>query len=76
MNLTGSQRSGIGPAGEPGKGGIMENVYTCTCGNQTWIVLDNAVRCTACNAVFPIRNTPVTEFNHELLTEIEEMEEA
>jgi hypothetical protein len=54
----------------------MENVYTCTCGNQTWTVLDNAVRCTACNTVFPTVNTPVTEFNHELMTELEELEEA
>jgi hypothetical protein len=54
----------------------MENVYTCTCGNQNWIVLDNAVRCTACNAVFTTRNTPVAEFNHAILEELEELEEA
>lgn len=54
----------------------MENVYTCTCGNQTFIVLDNAVRCTACNTVFATKNTPVAEFNHQVTEELEELEEA
>ncbi len=54
----------------------MDNVYTCTSGNQTFIVLDNAVRCKECNTTFPVRNTPVKEFNHHVMEELEELEEA
>ena len=54
----------------------MENVYTCKCGNQTWIVRDTGVRCTACEAEFVAQVTPVKEFNHKVAEEIEELEEA
>lgn len=54
----------------------MDNVYTCTCGNQTWIIFDNAVRCTVCTTQFTVQNTPVTEFNHSVTEQLEELEEA
>jgi hypothetical protein len=54
----------------------MENVYTCSCGNQTWMVLENSVRCTACNEVFTVAVPPVVEFNHMVLNEVLETEEA
>ncbi len=53
----------------------MENVYTCSCGNQTWLILETAVRCQACNREFTTEHTPVTQFNHAVLEEIEELEE-
>ena len=54
----------------------MDNVYTCSCGNQTWVISDNAVRCTACNAQFVTPLTPVAEFNHKVTEELMELEEA
>lgn len=52
----------------------MENVYTCVCGNQTWIVMDSAVCCTVCRTKFEVQLTPVSEFNHKVVEEIEEEE--
>jgi hypothetical protein len=52
----------------------MENVYTCVCGNQTWIVMENAVRCTICHADFDVQLPPVREFNQRIMQEIEEQE--
>ncbi|MFB3917013.1 MAG: hypothetical protein ACE14M_09795 [Terriglobales bacterium] len=54
----------------------MENVYTCSCGNQTWIVLEGAVRCTVCHSDFRAQMESVKDFNHKVLEEIEETEEA
>ena len=54
----------------------MENVYTCSCGNETWVILDNAVRCTACKMVFAVPLTPVKDFNHLVSEEVQELEEA
>lgn len=53
----------------------MENVYTCSCGSQKWIIVDNGVRCDACKRLFTVALTPVNEFNRSVLEEIEEMEE-
>ena len=53
----------------------MENAYTCTCGNQTWFVLEQAVRCSACNERFAVQLTPVDEFNHTVLEEVVEADE-
>ncbi len=54
----------------------MENVYTCSCGNQTWLVLEQAVLCTKCNEKFPLQLMPVVEFNHKVLEEVQEAEES
>jgi len=54
----------------------MENVYTCSCGNQTWFVLEQVVLCTRCNKKFPVQLTPVAEFNHMVSEEVEAVEEA
>jgi hypothetical protein len=54
----------------------MEPLYTCSCGNQTWVILDNAVRCTACNERYEVVLTPVQEFNRMVAEEIQELEEA
>jgi hypothetical protein len=53
----------------------MDNVYTCSCGNQTWIILDNAVRCTACNEQFAVHLTSVRDFNHMVTEDVFETEE-
>jgi hypothetical protein len=54
----------------------MENVYTCSCGNQTWLVLEQAILCTKCNEKFPLQLMAVAEFNHLVLEEVKEAEEA
>ncbi len=54
----------------------MEDVYTCTCGNRTWLILENVVRCAACDTEFPAQHTPVREFNRLVSEEVEELEEA
>ncbi len=53
----------------------MENAYTCSCGNQTWLVLEQAVQCIACNEIFPVQLMPVPEFNHKVLEEVVEAED-
>lgn len=54
----------------------MEDVYTCTCGNQTWMILENQVQCTACKTTFDCQHTPVKEFNHRVAEDVEELEAA
>ena len=54
----------------------MENVYTCTCGNQTWIISNTGVRCTACKEEFVTQVTPVKEFNSKVAEEVAELEES
>ncbi len=54
----------------------MENAYTCSCGNRTWVISDNGVQCTACNREFVVQMMPVAEFNHLVSEELEELEEA
>ncbi len=53
----------------------MENVYMCSCGNAMWVVLDNGIRCAACNRVFDAPHLPVREFNRVVLEELKEEEE-
>jgi len=51
---------------------FMADLYTCTCGNQTWQIFDIGVRCTKCNTEYPVQHMPVKEFNHSLTEELEE----
>jgi hypothetical protein len=51
---------------------FMADLYTCSCGNQTWKIFDTGVRCTACNTEYPVQHTPVGEFNHAVTEELEE----
>ena len=54
----------------------MADLYTCSCGNQTWQIFDSGVRCTACKTEFITRHAPVSEFNHEINEElVEQLEE-
>lgn len=50
----------------------MADLYTCTCGNQTWQIFDTVVRCVSCNSEFMTEHTPVVEFNHAITTQVEE----
>ncbi len=52
----------------------MENVYTCTCGNQTWIILEGKVRCATCKLEFDVTHMPVGDFNRLVMEELEEEE--
>ncbi len=52
----------------------MDNVYTCICGNQTWIIMENVVRCTVCHTDYNVQLTPVSEFNAKVMEELEEEE--
>ena len=55
---------------------VMADVYTCSCGNQTWQILETAVRCTACGTEFVAPHMPVAAFNHLVALELElELEE-
>lgn len=51
----------------------MADMYTCTCGNQTWQILDTAVRCMACGGEFVASHMPVQAFNHMVTMELEEV---
>jgi hypothetical protein len=51
---------------------IMADFYTCRCGNQTWKIFENGVRCTVCGTEFVTQHTPVSEFNHTVTQEMEE----
>ena len=54
----------------------MPDLYTCSCGNQTWEIFDTVVRCIACKREFLTQHTGVSEFNHRVTREVEEeMEE-
>jgi hypothetical protein len=50
----------------------MADLYTCSCGNQTWEISDTGVRCTACQAEYVTRHTPVAEFNSAVTQAMEE----
>jgi len=50
----------------------MTDLYTCSCGNQTWEIFDLGVRCTACKSEYFTSHTPVAEFNHTVTEELEE----
>jgi len=52
---------------------VMADRYTCRCGNQTWQILETAVRCTACGIQFVAPHTPVAAFNHLVTLELEEV---
>jgi len=67
--------SRIVPPGMPHhlfQGGIAD-MYTCSCGNQTWQILETAVRCTACGTEFVAPHMPVAAFNHMVTLELEEV---
>jgi len=51
----------------------MADVYTCSCGNQTWRILEAGVRCTVCGTEFVASHMPVAEFNHMVTEELEEV---
>ncbi len=50
----------------------MPDLYTCSCGNQTWEIFDSGVRCAACKTEYVTAHTPVAEFNHIVTEELEE----
>ncbi len=50
----------------------MADLYTCSCGSQTWQIFDTVVRCTACGTEFATQHTPVLEFNEMVTQELEE----
>lgn len=53
---------------------VMADKYTCSCGNQTWQILETAVRCTACGTEFVAPpHMPVAAFNHMVTLELEEV---
>ncbi|MFB3916745.1 MAG: hypothetical protein ACE14M_08450 [Terriglobales bacterium] len=54
----------------------MENLFTCTCGSQTWLVLDDGVRCTVCHQLFDAPHLPVRNFNRIVAEELREEEES
>ncbi len=51
----------------------MADVYTCSCGNQTWQILETGVRCTTCGTDFVAQHMAVSEFNHMVTEELEEV---
>jgi hypothetical protein len=50
----------------------MSDLYTCSCGNQTWEISDMGVRCTACQTEYVTPHAPVAEFNSVVTEEMEE----
>jgi hypothetical protein len=50
----------------------MADLYTCSCGNQTWEIFNMGVRCTACQTEYVAAHTPVAEFNSAVTEEMEE----
>lgn len=50
----------------------MTDLYTCNCGNQTWEIFENGVRCVTCQTEFMVPHMPVKEFNHMVTEELEE----
>jgi len=50
----------------------MTDLYTCSCGNQTWQIFDTGVRCMACKTEYVAQHTSVAEFNHTVTEELEE----
>ena len=51
----------------------MADKYTCSCGNQTWQILDDVVRCTACWTDFAAPHMPVGAFNRMVVLELQEV---
>lgn len=54
------------------KEAFMADLYTCSCGNQTWEIFDTGVRCATCKTEYVTQHTPVGEFNHAVTEELEE----
>jgi len=50
----------------------MADLYTCSCGHQTWQISDTGVRCAACGTEYVTEHTPVATFNHMVTEELEE----
>ena len=50
----------------------MVDLYTCSCGNQTWEIFDTGVRCVTCKTEYVTPHTPVAEFNRAVTEELEE----
>ena len=50
----------------------MADLYTCSCGHQTWEIFDNGVRCAACGTEYVTQHAPVATFNHMVTEELEE----
>jgi hypothetical protein len=50
----------------------MPDLYTCSCGSQTWQISDTGVRCTVCQTEYVTPHTPVAEFNSTVTQEMEE----
>jgi len=50
----------------------MPDLYTCSCGNQTWEIYETGVRCVTCKTEFATRHTPVREFNHLVAENVQE----
>lgn len=50
----------------------MADMYTCSCGNQTWQIFDGIVRCASCEREFVAQHMPVIEFNHLISQAVEE----
>jgi hypothetical protein len=48
----------------------MADLYTCSCGNQTWEIFDKGVRCATCKTEYLTQHTPVTEFNSAVTEEV------
>ena len=45
----------------------MEEVYTCKCGNQSWVIYSGKIECNKCGIVHWIKMPfPANEFNNQL----------
>ena len=51
----------------------MADLYTCSCGNQTWQIIEIGVRCATCGTEFVAQHMPVADFNHMVAEELEEV---
>lgn len=51
----------------------MNDVYTCSCGNQTWQIFETGVRCTECKNEYVTQHTPVLEFTQIVAKELEDI---
>ena len=51
----------------------MADMYTCSCGNQTWQVLEDIVRCVAGGTEIVAPHMPVQAFYHMVTLELEEV---
>ena len=52
----------------------MADKYTCSCGNQTWQILeDDVVRCTSCWTDYVAAHLPVGSFNRMVILETQEV---